>query len=538
MRKHSSNVNVSLIIKKGSTMINRILYHPVAWILILAMPSAAQENIKSLSLEECIVGALKNNLRVAVEVMNPEIAGVSVTRAHEKFMPAFSFAYSSRETNTASYSWIDAADLVRSAYNDYTISLNQFIPTGGLFNISLNSYKNDTNRSFQTINPRFGSTLTFSFTQPLIKNFGFKVNRREIIIAGNNREISENQFLQTLLDTIYRVEEAYWILAYSIEDLEVKRQSLQLARDLMEENKRKIEVGTMPPIEIFTAESEVANREADILQADRLVKNNQDRLKAILNLPIFEEGEPTEIVLTDSPAFEKKEINLQEALATALANRPDLQATKIGLQTREFDVAYAKNQLLPDLRLQASYWSPGISGTQILYRDNNPLTRDVIDTIPGAAGDALKDAFKFRYDNWSVGLTLDIPLNTILTHAQYAEAKLSLEQAQLRLKDQEQEIFLEIKTAVRDVEINYQRVQAYTAARELAAKKLEAEQEKFNVGKSTNYFILQYQRDAADARTAELKAMVDYALSLARLDRAMGTTFETKNMRFSDIVNR
>jgi outer membrane protein TolC len=416
--------------------------------------------------------------------------------------------------------------------------LNQLIPTGGIFSLSLRSYKNDTNRSFQTINPRYGSTLNFSFSQPLLKNFGFRMNRREIIIAKNNREISEHEFHQTLLETVYRVEEAYWMLAYSIEDLKVKRQSLQLARDLLEENKRKIEVGTMPPIEIYTAESEVANREADILQSDRLVKNYQDRLKKILNLPILEEGEPTEIIPSDRPDFERKVISIEEALATALANRPDLKATKVNLQTREFNLSYAKNQLLPDLSLQASYWSPGISGTQILYLDNNPLTRVVVGTVPGAAADALKDAFKFRYNNWSIGLILDIPLSTVFTRAQHAEAKLSLEQAQLRLKDQEQEIFLEIKTSVRDVEINYERVQAYRAARELAEKKLEAEQEKFRVGKSTNFFLLQYQRDVSDARTAELRSAVDYILSLARLDRALGTTLETKNIRFSDIAYR
>ena len=297
-------------------------------------------------------------------------------------------------------------------------------------------------------------------------------------------------------------------------------------------------MGTLPPIEIFTAESEVANREADILQADRMVKNNQDRLKTILNLPIFEEGEPTEIIPSDTPTFEQKKISIDEALATALANRPDLKAMMIDLETRELNLSYAKNQLLPSLNLQASYWSPGISGTQILYLDNNPLTRVVVGSIPGAAVDALKDAFRFSYNNWSIGLTLDIPLNTVFTRAQHAQARLALEQAQLRLKDQEQQIFLEIKTAVRDVEINYERVQAYRAARELAAKKLEAEQEKFKVGKSTNFFILQYQNDLADARSAELRSMVDYILSLANLDRALGTTFKTKNINFTDISHR
>lgn len=519
-------------------MIKRTVVGLTFCVVVMTVGTFAQQNKKAMSLDDCIVGALKNNLRIAVEVLNPDIADVSVTRANEKYLPTLSFRYNSQETNTPSYSWIDAADQVRSSYNDYSVYFNQLIPTGGIINLSLNSYKNDTNRSFQTINPRYGSTLNFDFTQPLLRNFGFKINRREILIAKNNREISENEFQQSLLDIIYRVEEAYWNLAYSIENLNVKRQSLQLARDLLEENRRKIEVGTMPPIEIFTAESEVSNREADILQADRMVKNSQDRLKTILNLPIFEKGEPTEIMPSDKPVFEQKKISIEEALATALANRPDLKAMMIDLETREFNVSYAKNQLLPSLNLRASYWSPGISGTQILYLDNNPLTRVVVGKVPGTATDSLKDAFQFRYNNWSVGLTLDIPLNTVFTRAQYAEAKLVLEQAQLRLKDQEQQIFLEIKTAVRDVEINYERVQAYRAARELAEKKLEAEQEKFKVGKSTNFFILQYQNDLADARSAELRSKVDYILSLANLDRALGTTFNTKNINFSGIAYR
>jgi outer membrane protein TolC len=519
-------------------MIRRISGIIIPLILLMTPGLIAQQNKKSLSLEDCIIEAMQNNLRVAVEVLNPDIAEEMVTRANEKFLPYLSFGFNNQKTNTASYSWIDAADQVRSSYRDYTVSLNQLIPMGGQFSISLDAYKNDTNRSFQTINPRYGSTLRFNFSQPLLRDFGYKTSRRDIIIAKNNREISEHEFQQTLLETIYDVEQAYWILTYSIENLKVQRQSLQLARDLLEENQRKIEVGTMPPIEIYTAESEVANREADILQADRLVKNNQDRLKKILNLPILEEGEPTEIIPTDSPEFEKRQINFEEALSTALANRPDLKAARTGLETRQLDVSYTNNQLLPELNFQISYWSPGISGDQILYQDNDPLTRIVIGKLPGGATDALKDAFRFRYDNWSIGLTLNIPLNTLLTRAAHAQAKLSLQQAQLRLKDQEQQVFLEVKTAVRDVEINYQRVQAYKAARELAEKKLEAEQEKFKVGKSTNFFLLQYQRDLADARSSELGSMVDYILSLARLDRAMGTTFNTKHIKFSDIAQR
>jgi outer membrane protein TolC len=240
-----------------------------------------------------------------------------------------------------------------------------------------------------------------------------------------------------------------------------------------------------------------------------------------------------ELFPSDRPSFEKKEINVQEAMVTALANRPDLKAMKIDLKNQELNLSYAKNQLLPELNFRVSYWSPGISGDQVLYQDGNPLTGVIVGTIPGSRGDALRDALDRKYNNWLLGLTLNFPLNTIISRAQHAQAKVNLEQALLKIKEQEQQIFLEIKTAVRNVQTNFKRVQAYRAARELARKKLEAEQEKFNVGKSTNYLILLFQRDAANARSTELRAMAEYVLSLANLDKVLGTTFQSKNIKFT-----
>jgi len=519
-------------------MIGRVIPLVTIMLIVLASGSFPQERQLSLSLDECIAKALENNLGVAVEVLNPDIASLSISRAKEVFLPGLSFHYGDQRENSPAYSWFDAADRVKTLYSDYSAAIDQFIPTGGRFSINLFGYKNDTNRRFQTINPRYGSTITFDFSQPLLKNFGFKINRREIIIASNNWEISEYQLSQTLLDTIYSVEQAYWILAYSIADLEVKQQSLKLAQDLLEENKRKVEVGTMAPIEIYTAEAEVATREADILQAETMVKNSEDRLKTIMNLPAADMDEMVEIFPADRPGFEKKDINVQEAMVTALANRPDLKAMKIDLKNQELNLSYAKNQLLPELNFRVSYWSPGVSGDQILYEDNNPISGVIIGTIPGSPADALKDAFDWKYDNWFLGLTLSVPFNTIISRAQHAQAKVNLEQALLEIKNQEQQIYLEIKTAVRNAQTNYKRVQAYRAARELARKKLEAEQEKFNVGKSTNYLILLFQRDASNARSTELRAMVDYVLSLAYLDKVLGTTFQSKNIKFSDAVLR
>ncbi len=496
----------------------------------------AQEIEKQLSLEDCILSALENNLGVAVEILNPELTNISVSLAQEKFLPQFSIGLGRQNTNSASFSWIEATDKVTSDYNDYSAEFTQAIPTGGSFSVSFYSYKSDTNTKFQMINPRYGSSLTFNFSQPLLKNFGFKASRKEIIIAKNNMDISEIKFKSVLMDTIYNVEKAYWDLVYSIENLKVKKNSLKLAQDLLVKNKREVEVGTLAPIEILSAQAEVATREADILQAETLVRNNEDSLRTLINLMAEEDG--VKIIPAEKPAYEEREVGLKESLVTGMENRPDLQQIRLDLKNKNIDLNYAKNQLLPDLSLNASYWSPGISGSQILYKNNDPFSGEIIGLVPGGASNALKDAFGFKYKNWYVGVTLSIPFNSIFSRAAYAQARVNLEKSLLNLKNQEQQAFLEIRNAVRGVQSNYKRVYAYKAARELAEKKLEAEEKKLKVGLTTNYMVLQYQRDLADAKGNELKAVVDYNLSMAALDKSLGISLKNNNIKLSDITRK
>jgi outer membrane protein TolC len=507
--------------------------------LFLATGSLAQqEKSLSLSLEDCLMKAMKNNLDIAVEILNPELADISVSRAKERFFPSLSLNFGNRSTEQASYSWIEASDSVTSKRNDYSVTISQIIPTGGNLSLSLSNYKNDSNRVTNTINPVYSSTLRFNFTQPLLRNFGFKVNRQEIIIAQNNLDMSENQLKQVLQQTIYSVEEAYWNFVYSIEMLKVRNQSLKLAQDLLEKNRKSVEVGTMAPIEILSAQSAVATREADILAAEAQVRNNEDILKSVINIAAEGKGaDLAEIIPTEKPVYEKKEVTLEESLLTAMENRPDLQVTRINLKNREINFDFAKNQLLPDLSLQASYWSPGISGDLKIF---DPADRfgPPIETIPGSSTDAIKDAFGLTYPNWSVSLTLDIPLNSFVSRAAFAQAQVNLEQSLLQLKNQERQIYLEIKNSVRAVQTDYKRVQAYKVARELAGKKLTAEEERFRVGLTTPYFVLQYQTELSTAQSNELNAIIAYNLSLARLNRATGVSLKEKNIRFTDIFER
>jgi len=486
---------------------------------------------RAVSLQDCIEIALKNNLDLSAEILGPDVAAAAAGRAREIFLPKLSFTLGTQTSNQASFSFLDAADQVTSDFADYQGTLQQRLPTGATLSATLYSYRSETNRSFQTINPRYGSTLTFDFAQPLLRDFGFRMARREIIVAAGTHEISENQLRQALLDTVYDVEEAYWNLVYSRESLKVRQESLKLARDLLTKNEKELEVGVIPPIDILSARAEVASREADILQAQAQVKNDQDTLRTLLNLMGEGGGPAPMLVPSESPRTEASPLDLQGARATALANRPDLASSRVTLKTRAFDLTYARNQTLPNLSLRASFFSPGVSGTQILYQDDDPLTGVIVGTVPSGPNPAFRDAFRLRYKNWFVGLTLDLPLESVMSRARVAQSKLEADQAALRHKGLEAQALLEVEIAVRAVETDQQRTQAYQLARELAEEKLAAEQKKLEAGLSTNYTVLQQQRDLALARMNETRARVDYNLSLARLERAMGTSLEAKNIR-------
>lgn len=502
----------------------------------------AQTNEKtlSLSLEECIIKGLEKNLDIAVNVLDPELSDLSVSAAREKFYPSLSMDFSKRDTVSASFSFLDARGAETATVTDnYSARINQMVPTGGTFSVSMDGYKTDSNRTGTTINPRYGTTLTFSFSQPLLRNFGTKITRRDIIVAQNNYETTRAQFKDALINTVYSIEEAYWNLKYNIELLKVRQQSLKLAEDLLEKNKRSVEVGTMAPIEILTAESEVATRKADIIAVQSQIKNYEDQLKTLLNL-IEEDPDIDSVRInpTDSPDFEFREVDLQKAIGTALQNRADLAVTKISIDTRQLNLSYARNQMLPDLSLQASYWSPGVSGDQILYQNNNPLSGVIVGVIPGGVSGAFKDTVGFKYQNWNVSLSLNIPLSNFLSKATYSQAKVNLEQTLLQLKNQEQQAILEVKNAVRTMQSDFQQVEAYRAARELAERKMVAEEEKLKVGLTTNYLVLLNQREYRNAQVMELRSIIDYNLSQARLNRALGVTLDAKNIKVSDVLSR
>jgi outer membrane protein TolC len=489
----------------------------------------------SLTLEDSIVKALKNNLNVAAEVINPELASASVSRAKQYFMPTFQVDLTGNRMEQLSTWSLQNTGTYITKSTGSTAGISQQIPFGGQFTASLSYDYQKNNQLFQSYNPSYTSRLNLALTQPLLRNFGWTVSRREIVVAQNNLEVSRNQFKTVLINMVYSVEAAYWNLVYSIENLKTLDQALQSGRDLLAKTKKEVEVGQNAPIEVLNAEATVARREADILQAEAMVKRSQDQLRTLLNLDADPLAKGASIRPADTPTFKPYTISLDEALAQALARRPDLEAAKTSIDTKRINFRIAKNQLLPQLDLQLVKASPGISGAQYIYDPDNPF----LPPTPGdqgSASQAFRDTFKFLYNNWTAGVTLTIPFGDVVGRASYAYAKLDLEQTQARLKNQEQQIYLEVSDAVLTLETAAKSVDAYRIARDLAEKQLEAEMKKLAVGMSTNYFVLTYQDALASARSLELRALVDYNVAVANIAKVTGATLETRNITLSDYI--
>jgi outer membrane protein TolC len=523
-------------VKIKSSLLKATIY--VLLISGLTAGLAAQESSPqeiSLGLEEAILRALRQNLNLVAEVYSTELAGQSISRAKEIYYPQLDFSYGTDRTEQPSTWWIQSAGLYTEKSHTYQAALSQTIPLGGKLSVVLYNYNSNTNQRGQLLNPYYQTTLQFGFEQPLLKNFGPKIAKKEIIIARQNYSISEAQLKSQIIDTIYQVEEAYWNLVMAQENLKVRQQSLQLARDELTKTSKEIEVGHTAAIEILNVQATVSQREADIVQAEADVRIAENRLKVVLNLANGTELQSIRLNLKDKPEFKPVKISLEEAGEIALANRPDLQINSLTSESKRFNLEVARNQLLPQLDLNFSYRSPGISGDYLIYQDDNPLTGIVIGKVPGSSWNSVKDAMKFLYNNWSLNFTLTIPVADLVSRSNYAVARTELAQSLAKQKALEQQALLEVTEAVNNIATYAKSVEAYRVAREFAEKNLEAENRKLALGLSSNYFVLEAQDRLANARSNELRALVNYNLALARLEKVSGTSLANRNINLTQV---
>jgi outer membrane protein len=404
---------------------------------------------------------------------------------------------------------------------DYNASLNQTLFTGTSYNIAFNNTRVRTNQAFTSVNPRFDTSLFASVTQPLMRGFGLQITETPLHIAQKNQKTFDYRLRQRMMDIGLQVEQVYWDLVFARRDLDVKKQALGSAKDLYENNKKQVEVGTMAPLEIVVAEAEVATREEDIITVESLIQNTEDHLKTLILGGKDVENWPAEVYPADEPILNPISMTEEEATQRALADNPDLKALETDLESKTLSARLASNQLKPQLDFKAQYGYSGLGGTTLLL-DNNTFPPTVIGTVPGGYPDALSNLFNNR--TWAVGFVVGIPIGNGSAQANYARADLTEKQANKTLESARQQIILNVRTTFHNLQSDAKRLDAARVSRVLQEKKLDAERKKLAVGLSTNHVVLQFQDDLATAQSAELQAMVDYNKDEAQLHRYMGNT--------------
>jgi len=497
---------------------------PALFALLLAVGlvpgAAAQEHegpTLELSLDDAVEQALRGNIDIAVSRYDPEIAAQSVISA-EGFYDPFLFANLNHdETDTKGTSSLSGGDTITTKSGLWNFGLAVPVKSGGQFDVAFNNNRRSTTNIFASFDPLYTSFLSFSITQPLLKNFKTDAPRRQLKISKINRQISDIQFRQEVINAVATTKIYYYDLIYAIDNLRAAKDSLDLAKKLLAENEIRVRVGTMAPLDIVEARSEVASREEAVIVAENLVLNSEDNLKRV----IFPQNDPamwaTRIVPTTHPVAEPVPVNLDAAVENALGSRTDVVAARKALERSDVDVRFRDNQLKPQLDFLANYGGSGADGTQVI-RDP-PFGGEIVEIIEGGYSGALNDIYNRNFPTWSVGVQLSYAIPNRTNKSLAAQARLSRDQAVASLRRLELQVAQEVRTAGRGVYSGFKRVASTKAARELQVERLDAEQKKFNAGMSTTFLVNQAQRDLADSEVAELLAIAEYRKSLVNFQR-------------------
>lgn len=472
--------------------------------------------VLELTLDEAVRRTLQNNVDIAVERFNPESSAINVDQLRGFYEPVLTSLVTENSAARPASNAFAGASNIDTRTLSYNVGAFQNVPTGGDLSLDFTNRRTSTNSVFESFNPSFNSNFNLSYSQPFLKNFRTDSRRTQIKVAKVNREISDVTFRQTVVNTVASVKQSYYDLLYAIDNLEAQRKSLALAAKFLEENQIKVRVGTLAPLDVVQAESEQASREEAVIVAEAAVAEAEDALKRA----IFNTNDPatweTRIVPVERPTAEPFRVDLEAAIETALGKRTDMSAARKRLQNAEYNVTYARNQLLPNLDLVAAYGTTGVGGT-LLEREG--LGGPVIRTVPGGFGDAIGDVFGRNYPTWTFGFNFAYPIFNRTADAAEARARISRDQSQATIRRLEMQITGEVRSAARAVETNYKRVESTRAARVLQERRLDAETKKFAAGMSTNFLVTQSQRDLAVAEVAELRAIADYRKSLVNFER-------------------
>lgn len=552
-----------------------------------------------ISLQDAVELALENSLDIAVQRYYPWIADTDILKAKAgssgRGVPGVDFASSSALINPFTQTIISYDPIITATASIDSLStpinnpilagtggsvsptsagllthatvfdlgyLQNFSP-GTSVNVSWNNTRSSSGSSFNAFNPSVQSSLNVGFSQQLLNGFGTFVGRRNIMIAKNNRKIADLAFVNQAITTVTNTINAYWELVYARENVKVQQQAVAVSDKLFNDNKKQLEIGTMAPLDVTRAESEVASDRQNLivaqttqLQDEQVLKNamTKDPLApSLLNVEIIPTDLPTPPAATESASFE-------DAIREAFVKRPDLQEQVLNLKNSGIDVRATANALLPTLTLTGQYSSSGLagnsnitgtpvitSGAPIVDSTGTPVTiigpggvpipifqsnttTPIVGTAQQGFGTAQNQIFTNQFPGYYAALNLYLPLRNRSAQADNARAILTQRQLETQLQQLKNAALLDVRNTYIALEQDRARVDAAIKARELQRQTFEAEQKKYTLGASTVYNVILTQRDYVTAEGVELRALADLNEAKANFERAVGRTLEVNRV--------
>jgi outer membrane protein len=486
------------------------------------------------TLQDATLAALENNLDIEIERDNVRRAQFDLFAARGVYDPIFKseIGYTSeQQPNTFQFSGSNQSFLKTDSFTFNTGLTQSLEKAGGKLEISFNNSRIVSNTS--SLETAYTPELTLTFTQPLLRNFKTDANRRQIRIAAKRLDLSDAQFRQQAIEIISRVQKAYWDLAFAVRDEEIKRDAVRLVEAQLANNQRQAEVGTLAPIDVISAATQLEARRQEVFQAMNTVAQAENALKALTVKSAGAELLSTRIVPIENFEAKPIEMSLTDALRLAEENRPEIRQFALQQEINGVEIEFQRNQTKPQIDLVASYGLSGTAGAPAQVTDQNgvPQPARVSPEFIGGYGASLGNLFNNDSHTARVGLSISLPLRNRMAKANLGSALATGHQLELQKERQRLAIEIEVRNAMQSVEMSRQRIATARAAREYAEQQLAGEEKKFAAGLSTTFLVLTRQTDLSQARGTELRAMTDYNKAVADLQKAVSTTLSSNDIQ-------
>ena len=490
-----------------------------------AMPAgtvntAQQGPVRRLSIDDAVATALEQNLDLQVQRYNPQLQDLTITQFKAAYTPNFVSQISTADNTQPSTSILDSGGTGtagitsgNSIFNFGVSSLTNW--WGGSYDVRFNNTRSTTTNLLQSFSPQLNNVVSASYSQPLLRNFRIDGARQQLIVSQKNKEITDVQLQTSITQTTRNVRNAYYDLVGAIGNLAVQRQSLQLSQQSLKDNRARVEIGTMAPLDIVQAEAEVATREEAVIIAEAAIERLMDALRSLVYNPSSADFWTARIEPTDTLTFVPVTVDTDGAVKKALTDRTDLQNARKNLEINDVNISYFRNQSLPDVTASVNYNARAIGGLQV-RRAPDPAngglpTGAIISQAEQSYFETLRSTLAGDFPGWNVQFNIAYPIGKSPQEAQLARARLAQTQGERQIQSLELDVTTQVRDAARNVTTGAKRVDATRQSRILAERRLEAEEKKFQAGMTQSFFVLTAQRDLNVARNNELLALVEYA---------------------------